>query len=230
MSKCKRCGKTAYDAESVSYDDKKYHTTCFKCLTCKSALSPSAIAQLNGNLYCKNCYTKSFKEGGGSYDVFKAATEEPEDDTKYRTVPRGDVSIGRCAECKLTVPINHLVYQDNQYHAECYFCYNCKKKFADSSSDTSLTIKEGKLFCNEKCASSRTCPTCAKVIIGPVWEAMDKKWHVDCFSCGDCGKKLGGMMYLERDERPDVPLCTKCEIGRAVQQECRDRSRMPSSA
>lgn len=70
--KCSVCDKSAYPQESETYDGKVYHKSCFKCKECQRPLSIISIAQIGGDLYCKNCFTKIFK-ARGKYDDFGGA-------------------------------------------------------------------------------------------------------------------------------------------------------------
>jgi len=71
--KCKVCSKTVYDQEKQVYDKTVWHQACFKCLNCKSRISVKAVAMIQGDLYCKNCFLKTFKEKG-SYASFGPKT------------------------------------------------------------------------------------------------------------------------------------------------------------
>jgi len=71
--KCKICNKTAYEMESCVYDKMTFHKTCFKCLQCKKTLQISSVAMIKGDLYCKNCFVRLFKEKG-RYEVFGEKT------------------------------------------------------------------------------------------------------------------------------------------------------------
>jgi len=68
--KCNACSKTAYPQESINYDKLVFHTACFKCLLCRGSLTISNVAQLDGDIYCKNCFIQLFKRRG-RYSVFK---------------------------------------------------------------------------------------------------------------------------------------------------------------
>lgn len=70
---CGVCEKTVYPMERQLYDDMSYHKTCFKCLSCASTLSISAVAKIKGDLYCRVCFKKIFKEKG-TYASFGAKT------------------------------------------------------------------------------------------------------------------------------------------------------------
>jgi len=69
--KCPRCSESVYPQEAIQYDQTTYHTHCFKCLECKSALSLSRVAQIEGDLYCKNCFMRIFTREG-RYSSFAA--------------------------------------------------------------------------------------------------------------------------------------------------------------
>lgn len=67
--KCKTCTKTVYPQEKICYDQGVWHTGCFKCLSCKSTLSLTAVAMIDGQLYCKTCFKKTFLREG-RYSTF----------------------------------------------------------------------------------------------------------------------------------------------------------------
>jgi len=71
--KCKVCLKTVYDQEKQVYDKTVWHIACFKCLSCKRRIDVKAVAMITGDLYCKPCFMKVFKEKG-SYASFGPKT------------------------------------------------------------------------------------------------------------------------------------------------------------
>jgi len=71
--KCKVCTKTVYDQEKQVYDKTVWHIACFKCLSCKRRIDVKAVAMIQGDLYCKPCFLKVFKEKG-SYASFGPKT------------------------------------------------------------------------------------------------------------------------------------------------------------
>lgn len=71
--KCKVCLKTVYDQEKQVYDKTVWHIACFKCLSCKRRIDVKAVAMIQGDLYCKPCFLKVFKEKG-SYASFGPKT------------------------------------------------------------------------------------------------------------------------------------------------------------
>jgi len=95
VGNCKVCGKVAYPQESLEYDKQLFHKTCFKCLNCKNSVSLTAVAMINGELYCKNCFVRMFHERG-SYKVFsnpgegRAPSSVPSSPEPEREVPKDE--------------------------------------------------------------------------------------------------------------------------------------------
>jgi len=51
--------------ELLQYDKGTYHRNCFKCQMCASTITNlKSVAMISGDLYCKNCFMKVFKEKG----------------------------------------------------------------------------------------------------------------------------------------------------------------------
>jgi len=66
---CGRCSKAVYPQEKIAYDNVAYHKSCFKCLQCTSTITTAtSVAKMEGNIYCKNCFKKNFREKG-SYNT-----------------------------------------------------------------------------------------------------------------------------------------------------------------
>jgi cysteine/glycine-rich protein len=63
-TKCVRCAKTVYPAETVQFEKHAFHADCFTCLECSKKLAPgNASYKKDGEtlmLYCKKCW----QEGG----------------------------------------------------------------------------------------------------------------------------------------------------------------------
>eukprot|EP00456_Euglypha_rotunda_P019871 TRINITY_DN1751_c1_g1_i1.p1 TRINITY_DN1751_c1_g1~~TRINITY_DN1751_c1_g1_i1.p1 ORF type:complete len:204 (+),score=23.98 TRINITY_DN1751_c1_g1_i1:27-614(+) len=125
-----------------------------------------------------------------------------------------------CEHCKQKIPpdVSFLAVMGKHYHPDHFVCATCGKGFKGGK----YFAKDDKPYCEEHfyLLSARKCTTCGQ----PVTEKQekvtlgDKVFHTKCVQCFHCHGPfpVGDML--------------KKEIGRAVQQECRDRSRMPSSA
>ena len=58
-NKCTICDKTAYPAETITYEKKPYHVECFRCSVCSKKMeNASAAAQFEDKLYCRQCFDK----------------------------------------------------------------------------------------------------------------------------------------------------------------------------
>jgi len=222
---CKRCGKPAYKAESVTFDNHEYHSTCFKCLVCKSTLTMTGVTNLNGQLYCKDCFQRTFKEKGGTFDVFREEGDDDLPDTSVarpaegesggevterkrikRTFPGSDPKYGFCAECNQALCKEYVEIGESRLHPECFCCFDCKKSFGENPA----SFKDNKTFCDVKCAANRTCSVCDHIIAGTVVDALKKKFHEDCFICGDCKLRLSGRSFMVRPSKPNIPVCDTC--------------------
>eukprot|EP01105_Mastigella_eilhardi_P012061 TRINITY_DN2775_c0_g1_i1.p1 TRINITY_DN2775_c0_g1~~TRINITY_DN2775_c0_g1_i1.p1 ORF type:complete len:265 (+),score=71.88 TRINITY_DN2775_c0_g1_i1:90-884(+) len=72
--KCAFCGKAVYAMEALHVDKAVFHKSgCFRCLHCKSTLSPGSYASLGGKFYCKPHFKQLFALKG---DYSRAFGEE----------------------------------------------------------------------------------------------------------------------------------------------------------
>jgi len=51
------------------------------------------------------------------------------------------------------------------------------------------------------------CCVCHKDIFGTVVTALGKSWHLECFTCANCGLELGKENFFARDEQPYCEGC-----------------------
>ncbi|CAI2169061.1 8868_t:CDS:2 [Funneliformis geosporum] len=63
---CPRCSKAVFAAEAVSAGV-KYHKLCLRCVTCDKLVSSSNMADREGKIYCRSCYSKDFGPKGYGY-------------------------------------------------------------------------------------------------------------------------------------------------------------------
>ncbi|CAG0900973.1 unnamed protein product [Cyprideis torosa] len=75
--------------------------------------------------------------------------------------------------------------------------------------------------------TSGMCCACGKAIVGQVVSALNKQWHIQCFTCARCHKELGTKNFFERDGKPYCepdyhelfsPRCAYC--GGAILDKC----------
>ncbi|KAJ8299432.1 hypothetical protein KUTeg_023492 [Tegillarca granosa] len=61
---CPRCGKPVYFAEECRALGAKFHKMCLACVKCNKLLDSTTCNDHDGEIFCKNCYSKSFGPKG----------------------------------------------------------------------------------------------------------------------------------------------------------------------
>ncbi|RIA95798.1 cysteine and glycine-rich protein 1 [Glomus cerebriforme] len=64
---CPRCSKAVYAAEAALGAGVKYHKLCLRCVNCDKLVSSSNLADREGKIYCRPCYSKAFGPKGYGY-------------------------------------------------------------------------------------------------------------------------------------------------------------------
>ena len=60
---CARCQKPVYFAEQVKASGKVFHKPCLKCTECETRLDSSKLAEKDGRVICRNCYSRVSTDG-----------------------------------------------------------------------------------------------------------------------------------------------------------------------
>eukprot|EP00456_Euglypha_rotunda_P064446 TRINITY_DN5487_c1_g1_i1.p1 TRINITY_DN5487_c1_g1~~TRINITY_DN5487_c1_g1_i1.p1 ORF type:complete len:121 (-),score=6.17 TRINITY_DN5487_c1_g1_i1:11-373(-) len=119
---------------------------------------------------------------------------------------------------------------DNQYHPQCFVCA-VGHPIGFGSEFSSFYYHDSQILCAEHFESLilPTCSACDCIIRGTHYKTDDdEEYHVECWENRlKLKAKSGVTKGLPQGKLAETGTR---EIGRAVQQECRDRSRMPSSA
>ncbi|CAF3802663.1 unnamed protein product [Rotaria sp. Silwood1] len=66
---CPRCNHAAFHAESIPAAGKVWHKTCFRCGLCKKMLEVPTLAEHEGDIYCRQCYTRKFGIRGVGFGI-----------------------------------------------------------------------------------------------------------------------------------------------------------------
>eukprot|EP00456_Euglypha_rotunda_P053246 TRINITY_DN42955_c0_g1_i4.p1 TRINITY_DN42955_c0_g1~~TRINITY_DN42955_c0_g1_i4.p1 ORF type:complete len:149 (-),score=13.69 TRINITY_DN42955_c0_g1_i4:24-470(-) len=122
-----------------------------------------------------------------------------------------DLFAVQCSKCTKGI-VGHIIEALGQnFHPECFVCEVGMHPIGE---DTFFFMHEGKILCRPHYDELvlHPCSVCHQRIKGQYVKALGETFHTTCWHV-----RLKEMM-------------AQSEIGRAVQQECRDRSRMPSSA
>ncbi len=73
--KCANCNKSVYKAEETRAANKIFHKLCFKCTACNKLLETNNLTEHAGDLFCRNCYAKSFGPKGVGFGTNTLSTE-----------------------------------------------------------------------------------------------------------------------------------------------------------
>ncbi|XP_065649509.1 actin-binding LIM protein 1 isoform X3 [Hydra vulgaris] len=181
---CYTCFEQCTDV-AVFAQDRCYHQNCFTCKQCNINLSKSGYFFSNNNFYCTEDYSKLF----GS----------------------------KCSGCQKFVEGEVILAVEEIFHPECFDCVYCGKLFPPNVK----ILYDGSHFMCEGCniqdkyktkeikseiteSSINSCAGCHNVIkSGQALLALEKQWHLWCFSCFKCGCLLAGE-YMGRN---GVPYC-----------------------
>ena len=83
--KCAKCEKNVYKAEELRAANKTFHKLCFKCTLCNKLLETNILTEHQGDLFCRNCYAKSFGPKGYGYGT-GAGTLSTENGAAYTSL------------------------------------------------------------------------------------------------------------------------------------------------
>lgn len=120
-SKCRKCNKPILETV-VTFKGGEYHDSCLVCNSCsKQLIGQSIYCDKKENPYCVSCFTQ--KEGK------------------------------QCAKCKQQIAPSqtNLVFEDKNYHKECFVCQECHR-----------LIKSSESFYKSDDGEGIICPECSK--------------------------------------------------------------------
>lgn len=216
---CTICEKTAFPAETVSFEKKPYHIECFRCqevkgdATCDKKLETSAANYYEEKLYCKQCFA-----AGGYSQKQRNVKWVPKTSSGGAAGPPSRFGGGGnpCTVCTKTVyPAEAISYEKKIYHADCFKCKTCEKKvtgaaaaaydgdiyckkcfsdggFAQKQRNVKWTAKEssGSAGPSKFGGGGISCEICAKTVYPAEQISYEKKaFHSECFKCTTCSKK-----------------------------------------
>ncbi|KAL4874338.1 hypothetical protein BJY04DRAFT_204053 [Aspergillus karnatakaensis] len=190
----------------------RFHTECFTCHHCHTALECVAF----------------YQEPDAKRNERIAQTPEDEDALALRFYCHLDfheLFSPRCKSCKTPIEGEVVVACGAEWHVGHFFCAECGDPF---SSDTPFVEKDGYAWCLG-CHSRRTAPTCQgckkPVLDDVVITAVGSRWHDQCFVCHECGDGFGAEgRYFVREGEPrrtakgriiggpvQLAVCERCE-------------------
>ncbi|XP_020818090.1 paxillin homolog 1 [Drosophila serrata] len=112
----------------------------------------------------------------------------------------------KCSTCRAPIVGRTVVSMGRKWHEKCFRCLSCSKPLLSSS----FYEVNGFLFCKEHFREqfSSRCAGCGEPIGRRAVVVLNTKWHVECFRCHVCCRRLSGSEFSVHDGRP---LCPKCQ-------------------
>jgi len=212
---CEICTKTAYPAETVSFEKKYYHADCFKCSVCSKKLTAAQASVYEDVIYCHH----DFQKGGFAQKQKNTVWVKKESSGGSAAASKFGGGGNPCKICNKTVyAAETLSFEKNIYHPACFKCKDCGKKMTAAQASQF----EDDLFCR-KCfaaggytqkqtqtakqgwvpkenASGGTskfggggtkCSICTKTVYAAETVSFEKNaYHPACFKCIKCEKKM----------------------------------------
>uniref|UniRef100_A0A8R1DUR8 LIM zinc-binding domain-containing protein n=2 Tax=Caenorhabditis japonica TaxID=281687 RepID=A0A8R1DUR8_CAEJA len=129
------------------------------------------------------------------------------------TIPKGD-----CAACGKPIIGQVVIALGKMWHPEHYTCCECNVELGQRP----FFERNGRAYCEEDYHSSFSpkCQGCHRAITDRCVTAMNKNFHIECFTCVECNQPFGedgfheknGQTYCKRDFfRLYAPKCNGCQ-------------------
>ena len=127
----------------------------------------------------------------------------------------------KCHTCHATITGAYVSALGASYHQHCFTCAHCHAPFSDAQ----YRQHNGQPYCEQHFAElcAPPCHTCQQPITAAIFEALDRKYHLDCFVCAEGGHPIGenvlfhlheGNVYCPQHfEARFLQLCVKCGKG-----------------
>jgi len=180
-TKCSGCGKFV-EGEVVAVLDSTFHPECFGCNICGKLFPPGAKIAFDGDDFiCEDCDSSNMHQFSPKDEYTEPISEDipnipddiPEVQDRINEIPDGTTEIPE-------IPVLH----------------NDVGSPEESKQKQSEEKKDGGEY--NACAGCRN-----PIKSGQALLALDKQWHLWCFTCNKCGCLLAGE-YMGRD---GVPYC-----------------------
>uniref|UniRef100_T1GH75 LIM zinc-binding domain-containing protein n=1 Tax=Megaselia scalaris TaxID=36166 RepID=T1GH75_MEGSC len=73
---CPRCGFAVYAAEQMISKSRIWHKRCFYCSDCRKSLDSTNLNDgPDGDIYCRNCYSRNYGPKGVGYGLGAGALQ-----------------------------------------------------------------------------------------------------------------------------------------------------------
>jgi len=222
-NKCPRCKKSVYLAEEVLGAGAHWHRMCFQCIICKKGLDSTTVADKDGEIYCRNCYGKSFGikgygYGGGAGILSTEAIKENKEVAAVLQAPKGvfcgecgasDQTGKFCGGCgativQVTAAVAVVAQVDPAATQDAGTGGTLSSPNSSTRSTSPMTNSAPKLNTTPRSSlfgGGEICPRCSKTVYHAEKAiGAGRSWHrKTCFVCRDCKKGLDSDTLADKD-------------------------------
>lgn len=215
---CQTCGERVEGAEQACQAmGNLYHTACFVCCCCGRALRGKAFYNVHGKVYCEEDYLYS----GFQQTAEKCAV------CGHLIMEMVNFRVFYFLFCYILLNLWSFLFHfqilqamGKSYHPGCFRCFVCN----ECLDGVPFTIDmNNKIYCVQdyhrvfapKCASCGGAITPLEGTDETVRVvSMDKDYHVDCYTCEDCGMQLTDEPSQRCYPLDQHLLCQSCHLKR----------------
>merc|ERR1711962_300971 len=172
IGNCTICGKAIVRAANLTeYKGAKYHTSCFRCASCKGDITgPEGFINHLESLYCKPCYDKELAE-----KCQKCKKSLTDGGIRFQEKPYHKDCF-HCGGCNVELAEGKFfVNSDTPYCSKCH-----TDKFSERCSLDSC---------------GKPIPAGSQFV-----EVDSKKYHKNCFKCTSCEKVISDQPFVKDAE------------------------------
>ncbi|KAI0988612.1 hypothetical protein GJ496_004530 [Pomphorhynchus laevis] len=187
---CELCKTKIEGGQTLTETDKKYfHRECFVCDECKKPIEGKFFTATKHEISVNVCQ-----------------------DCRMKEMPSRN-----CSTCGRSVSVEDSIVYDNKiFHRKCFVCMTCNKPI-ESKMPFKLCVLNKDGLCKPECKDcaeksfNHVCYRCNKKlpVEGQYIHSDEKYWHVDCFCCSKCHKKIVDGKFREIDDKGTIQ-CTAC--------------------
>ncbi|CAG8478413.1 2213_t:CDS:2 [Dentiscutata erythropus] len=192
---CPRCNKAVYMAEQVIGPTGPWHRACLTCIDCKKRLDSYALAEHDGEAYCKTCHGRRFGPKGYGFASGTSFLSTDKPVSKSNGISKNDADSDKVSQSPPKSATNPS--------SETYGIFSTKPQ-SSKGPKRSWTFP----------VSNDICPRCTKAVYAA--EAVmgaGIKYHKLCLRCETCSKLLNSTNITDRDGKLYCSSCYSREFG-----------------
>lgn len=173
------------------------------CKTCGNPIKDTEYFSVKFDHYHKECFvcaaTNCQKSLTNGYFTEQQRHYCEQCHQKYFSKP--------CMTCQKPILKDAFRALNLQWHLECFLCVEC----GNPPGQGQFHLEQGRVYCHADYDRlfKELCFKCERPIVAgqSEIEALEKKWHEQCFNCSKCGKNLNGKRFVRRN---GTPRCHHC--------------------